>query len=86
MIGPGQTLIVGVEDDPDEPGLLRVYIQARSLWRYVLVSDPAEQERVRRAWGSSRHLFMPSPDGFYTDEERYENRLQVRDAPAGGGV
>lgn len=57
MLMPGSVLITGVEDDPDEPGLLRVYVGARGGWNYVLVSDPADQESIRSAWGSTaKHL------------------------------
>lgn len=51
-------LVVGVEDDPN--GMLRVYIGHRADGRYLLVADPATQERVRRAWGWG-HLTIPKP-------------------------
>lgn len=69
------TLIVGVEDDP-EPGLLRVYIGARYNGTYVLVSDPEDQARIRRAWGdTSAHIFMPTPprDAIYVEERADAN-------------
>lgn len=75
-------LITGVEDDP-EPGLLRVYIDGRYLWRYVLVSGPAEQEKVRRAWaGAMGHLTMPRPDHYYVDEDALAALTERADASA----
>jgi hypothetical protein len=69
MLLGDHVLITGVEDDPTEPDLLRVYIGPRYEWRYVLVGDPAEQEKVRRAWGYTlSHLTMARPDHYYVDE------------------
>lgn len=63
------TLIVGVEQDPDEPDLTRVYVGARYLCRYVLVSGD-DAERAKRAWGSSQHCTTPMPDAYYVDDEQ----------------
>lgn len=62
-------LIVGVEDDILDPTLVRVYIDHRAYWRYVLVSDPESKRKVKAAWnGGGYHLTMPKPEGYYTDE------------------
>lgn len=65
----GGRLIVGVEDDVEEPGLVRIYLDARYEWRYVLV-DQAEAEKVRYAWGGVNHLTTRLPKGtpVYVDE------------------
>lgn len=66
-------LIVGVEDDKEDPSLLRVYIGARYNNTYVLVQDPDDQERMRRAWANpGGHLTMPRPpdDAIYIDDGR----------------
>jgi hypothetical protein len=61
------TLIVGVDTDPDEPDLTRVYINSRGLCQYVLVSGPSADE-VRRAWGSGHKVTMPTPREYYVDD------------------
>ena len=63
-------LIVGVEPDPEEPDLTRVYIDARYLCKYVLCSGESA-ESVRRAWGSSgHHVTCPTPESYYVDDEQ----------------
>lgn len=67
-------LIVGIEDDPDEPELLRVYVGHRGAWTFVLVSDPADQEAVRREWSDTTcHVLyanLPADAPIYVDEAR----------------
>ena len=54
------TLITGVERDPEEPDLIRVYVGPRGNWNFVLTSD----ESVEREWNNSvRHLFTEVPPG-----------------------
>ena len=72
LFGTG-VLIVGVEDQPE--GWLKVYIVARYKNIYCVVKDPEDQERVRRAWGSTAmHLTMPKPEPHqvYSDEYPYD--------------
>jgi hypothetical protein len=56
-------LIVGVEDDPDEPHLTRVYFAARYRGIYVLC-EGEDAERVKRVWRGGQHVTMrkPGPD------------------------
>jgi hypothetical protein len=58
----GQVLVVGLGERELPWGLLKVYIDARYLGRYVIVDDDAARE-VRRAWAASySHLVAPKPD------------------------
>lgn len=77
----GKSLIVGVEQDPDETELTRVYIDSRGLCRYVLVKGESA-EAVKRAWGSTaHHLMMPTPAEVYIDDEQIA-RNQARNDEA----
>lgn len=58
-------LVTGIEPDEEE-GLTRVYINARYLGIYVVVSTEAG-EQLRRAWGHG-HLCINVPD----DAPRYK--------------
>jgi hypothetical protein len=62
----GTTLVVGVEDDPD--GSLRMYVGRRSKGIYAIVDDPAEQDRLRSAWGSGGHLLTAIPETLFQDD------------------
>lgn len=77
----GKSLIVGVERDPAEPELTRVYIDSRGLCRYVLVKGD-DAENVKRAWGgTSHHLMMPTPAEVYVDDDQIaRNRARVEAA------
>ncbi len=63
------TLLVGLDEDgPD--GALKVYLGARYKRVHLLVTDEAEKENFRRAWGTGRHVWMwpvPSQDDLYVD-------------------
>lgn len=64
-------LIVGVETDPDDPMLTRVYLDARYQWCYILVAGD-DALAVERAWrGGAGHLTTRLRDGaaVYVDEE-----------------
>jgi hypothetical protein len=64
------SLIVGIEDDPIEPAV-RIYIDARYLCRYILVT-PSAGEDARRSWGTSGFVYTRIPDDveiFVDDEE-----------------
>lgn len=66
-------LIVGVEDDPG--GWLKVYLGARYKNIYCVVTNPEDQERVKKAWGSTAmHVTMPLPDPseLFNDEHPYD--------------
>lgn len=67
LFGTG-VLVTGVEPDPDEEGLTRVYVGARYEWNYVLVAEP-DATRIRQAFGSCHHLTIPKPEGYYHDAE-----------------
>ena len=56
----GSTLITGLEQDPDEPDMLRVYVGSRGNWNYVLASGD-EADKVRRGWGRGGHLTTDLP-------------------------
>jgi hypothetical protein len=49
-------LITGIDPEPIEEGLVRVYVGPRYLWRFVLV-DLATAEDLRRQWGGDQHLY-----------------------------
>lgn len=71
LLGYGTTrLVVGVEPDELEPHLLRVYIDARYRWTYVLVADTEDQRRVLGAWRNEHHVYIPVPEGspIYQDD------------------
>ena len=71
LFGTG-VLIVGVEDQPE--GWMKVYIGARYKNIYCVVTNPEDQERVRRAWNSTgMHVTMPKPDPseIYDDKHPY---------------
>lgn len=63
------TLLVGLDEDgPD--GALKVYLGARYKRVYILVSDEAEKETFRRAWGTGGHVWMtpiPADDLLHVD-------------------
>ena len=55
---PHATLITGVERDPEEPDLIRVYVGHRGNWNFVLTAD----ESIESEWNNSaRHLFTEVP-------------------------
>lgn len=58
-------LVTGIEPDEEE-GLTRVYINARWLGIYVVVSTQTGEELLR-SWGSG-HMFLTVPD----DAPRYK--------------
>lgn len=65
------TVLVGVEDDPD--GGLRCYLGARYRGLYVIVDDPEQMEKIRRAWAytSSHVLFpVPPPERVFSDAQQ----------------
>lgn len=73
LIGEGR-LLVGVEPDPEESELaghevLRAYLDARYLRKYVLVEGESA-EQVKRAWGDSMsHVFVQIGDSpVYLEE------------------
>lgn len=54
------TLVTGVEPGPGDS--LKVYVGARFRGIYFLVDDPAEKERVERAWSDrSAHVVIETP-------------------------
>lgn len=46
--------VVGVEDEPDDPDVVRVYVDARYRGLYFTVDGPRADE-ARRAWRASNH-------------------------------
>ena len=71
LIGTG-VLITGIEDQPE--GWMKVYVGSRYKNIYVVCTEPEDQERVRRAWGSSAmHLMMPRPppEALFDDDHPY---------------
>lgn len=72
LAGPNPTLIVGVEDT-DDGTATRVYFGHRYKGIYALVTDAAEREKVKRAWGASfmGHLFTETPpaDRLFSEAE-----------------
>ena len=55
IFDPSAVLVTGVESDPDEPDMTRVYVGPRYDWKYVLVSGD-EALKVRREFHGSTHL------------------------------
>ena len=75
-------LIVGVEPDPDEPELTRVYLGSRHMCQYVLVSGDSA-ESVKNAWNSAHHVTAPWPSSVYVDDDERARIVAARDdAPA----
>lgn len=73
-------LITGVEPDPVDPALLRVYVGPRYNWHYVLIEDADDQQRMLSAWGSlSAHVTMPIPPegSVYVDEAHAKARAEA---------
>lgn len=71
LLSPNGHLIVGVEQDSDEPELTRVYLDDRAKWHYVLV-EGEQAEKVKAAWdGAYGHLTTTIPPGtaIYVDTE-----------------
>ena len=70
LLAGKSTLITGVETDPDDPTMTRVYVGARSNWNYVLTSGE-DAEAVLRSWRQGGHTFTTlDPDAVvYHDEE-----------------
>ena len=52
---PNSVLITGIDVDPDEPDMTRVYVGHRSDWKYVLV-DADTARMLRSEYGSCMHL------------------------------
>lgn len=63
---PHARIVTGVEDDPLEPGAVRIYLAGHASDRrvYVLCAEDDAGE-ARRAWSVTRfsHLFLLLPDG-----------------------
>jgi len=63
-------MVTGIEDDPDEYGLLRVYVGPRYNWNFVLASGN-DAENVRGAWAGGGHVSIRMRDDatIYHDPE-----------------
>jgi hypothetical protein len=60
-------LIVGVEDEPTDPTLARVFVGARYKGIYIL----ADKEEAHRAWSGATHTYTTVPDTteYYKEQQ-----------------
>lgn len=67
----GQLLMVGIETDPNEPELTRIYVGTVSPFRTFILVDEKGAEQARRTWNSTLgHVYIDLPQGveIYREE------------------
>lgn len=83
-------LVVGVEDNDNPPGSVRVYLNRRYDGHYVIVAEPADVRHVRAAWGAGGHVSLSKRnlDGasIYCDNASHEHASVGEPTPAPGGA
>lgn len=81
ILDPSAVLISGVESDPEEPDMFRVYVGPRYNWKYVLVSGDEGLKVKREFHGSSRLVTVLDPEAqIYQDVKEKDLRAAQAEA------